>query len=263
MTIVGINLRNKKRSQPSPQKEVAYETKKETKNDELLFAEAEKYFKKGELHKAKESYEKIVKDYAGSEIARKAEEKLGETNMKILFCPFDTEDSEVYKVKKGDSLFLLAKKFDTTVDLIKKINNLENNTIYFNQRLKIPTVKFSIFIDKSNSTLTLKAGDRMFKKYFISTGKNNSTPEGEFTITSKLINPVWYFNGKVIPARNSENILGSRWLGLSIEGYGIHGTVEPETIGKQITHGCIRMRNKDVEELYSIVPMKTKVVIVH
>jgi lipoprotein-anchoring transpeptidase ErfK/SrfK len=52
-------------------------------------------------------------------------------------------------------------------------------------------------------------------------------------------------------------------MGLSVASYGIHGTIDEETIGSQITEGCVRMRNKDVEELFVIVPVGTKVTIVN
>jgi lipoprotein-anchoring transpeptidase ErfK/SrfK len=66
----------------------------------------------------------------------------------------------------------------------------------------------------------------------------------------------------MIPAGNPQNILGSRWLGLDKEGYGIHGTTEPQSLGKQATAGCVRMQNSEVEQLYSIVPKGTEVTIV-
>jgi lipoprotein-anchoring transpeptidase ErfK/SrfK len=85
---------------------------------------------------------------------------------------------------------------------------------------------------------------------------------GTFKITSKLANPVWFKAGVVVPPESPENVLGSRWLGFDNPGYGIHGTIEPQTIGQQITQGCVRMLNKDVEELYAIVPVGTEVEIV-
>ncbi len=258
--IVAINLRNKRWHLPS-QKGAIQKIREKVRDSKVLFARAEGYFQKGELNKAKEAYEKIVKSYSGSEVAKKAEERLEETNIELLFSPFNMESSEIYKVKSRDSLFIIAKKFGTTVDLIKKSNNLESSAIYPEQKLKIPTAKFSILIDISDSMLTLKANDKMLKRYLVSTGKNNSTPPGKFKVVSKLIDPVWYYQGKAVSPQSSDNILGSRWLGLSVKGCGIHGTTEPETLGKQITRGCIRMFNKDVEELYSIVPIGTKVVI--
>jgi len=66
----------------------------------------------------------------------------------------------------------------------------------------------------------------------------------------------------VVPPESPQNVLGTRWLGFDLQGYGIHGTVEPETIGQQVTAGCVRMVNEQVEELYTIVPIGTKVKIV-
>ena len=78
----------------------------------------------------------------------------------------------------------------------------------------------------------------------------------------KIINPTWYKAGAVVPPGSSKNILGTRWLGLSLQGYGIHGTTDPDSIGKQATAGCVRMLNNDVEELYIIVPAGTEVTVV-
>ena len=96
----------------------------------------------------------------------------------------------------------------------------------------------------------------------MATGKNNSTPVGVFKITDKLVNPTWYKAGAVIASGKPENELGSRWLGLTAEGYGIHGTINPDTLGQQVTAGCVRMKNEDVEELYSTLVPGTEVTIV-
>jgi len=77
-----------------------------------------------------------------------------------------------------------------------------------------------------------------------------------------LQKPLWYRVGAVVPADSQDYELGTRWLGLSIDGYGIHGTKDPSSIGKQATLGCVRMINGDVEELFAIVPSGTEVVVV-
>ncbi len=78
------------------------------------------------------------------------------------------------------------------------------------------------------------------------------SPTGVFKVVTHLANPTYYHTGKVIgPGKN--NPLGTRWLGLSLKGYGIHGTNVPRSIGKAASHGCIRMRNEDVEELFDLV----------
>jgi len=110
--------------------------------------------------------------------------------------------------------------------------------------------------------LILKVNDEALKVYYVSTGKDNSTPVGDFTITSKLVDPVWFNKGVVVPPDSPQNVLGSRWLGFNLSGYGIHGTVDPDMIGRQVTAGCVRLRNEEVEELYDMLPMGTKVTIV-
>ena len=82
---------------------------------------------------------------------------------------------------------------------------------------------------------------------------------GEFKITIRLEDPVWFYKGEAIAPDDPRNALGPRWMGLGKPQYGIHGTIHPELIGQQVSHGCIRMRNEDVIELYKIVPIGTDV----
>jgi lipoprotein-anchoring transpeptidase ErfK/SrfK len=129
------------------------------------------------------------------------------------------------------------------------------------QKLKVPTYKMTLWIDKSDNTLTLKADNEVLKTYVVATGTNNSTPVGAFKITDKLENPTWYNSGAVVPPGSPENGLGTRWMGITAKGYGIHGTIEPEKLGQQVTAGCVRMKNEEVEELYSWIPPGTEVTI--
>ena len=78
------------------------------------------------------------------------------------------------------------------------------------------------------------------------------SPAGKYTIVTRLTEPTWYGKGKIVgPGKN--NPLGTRWLGLSVLGYGIHGTNNPASIGRCASHGCIRLRNRDVEQLFEVV----------
>lgn len=170
--------------------------------------------------------------------------------------------STLYEVKKGDSLSTIAKAHGTTVELIRKINALSSDRLSIGQKLKIPNVVFSVVVDKSQNSLILKGGEEVLKTYVVSTGSDNSTPAGVFKVTDKLVNPTWYKSGAVVPFGSPENVLGSRWIGLTKKGYGIHGTTEPDRLGQQITAGCIRMRNEEVEELFGFVTPHTEVTIV-
>jgi len=78
------------------------------------------------------------------------------------------------------------------------------------------------------------------------------TPGGTYKIVNRVSNPSYYLPGKVIAAGPS-NPVGTRWLGLSLKGFGIHGTNNPSSIGRKASHGCVRMKNRDVEELFDLV----------
>lgn len=80
----------------------------------------------------------------------------------------------------------------------------------------------------------------------------NPSPTGEFEIVSRVTNPTYYHEGVVIPA-GKDNPVGTRWIGLDVKGYGIHGTNAPWSIGHAASHGCIRLRNRDVEQLFSLL----------
>lgn len=105
---------------------------------------------------------------------------------------------------------------------------------------------YSIIVRLGSKTLELYKDGMLFKTYSVAIGKPSTpTPTGDFTIINKAINPGGAF--------------GTRWLGLSKPHYGIHGTNEPSSIGKAVSNGCVRMHNKDVEELTRLVSIGTKV----
>lgn len=109
---------------------------------------------------------------------------------------------------------------------------------------------YEIFIDLTESQLYLFLDGKRIKQYPIAQGKPETpSPIGIWEIHSK--------------ARNWGSGFGSRWLGLNVPWgrYGIHGTNRPNSVGYRASHGCFRMRNRDVEELYGIVPYKTRVVV--
>lgn len=78
------------------------------------------------------------------------------------------------------------------------------------------------------------------------------SPTGEFQIVSRVANPAYYRSGTIIPS-GKNNPVGTRWLGLSAKGYGIHGTNVPHSIGHAASHGCIRLRNRDMEQLFAML----------
>lgn len=227
-----------------------------------IYDQAVAFKKDGQIQKTKELYQTLMAQHSDFEQIEVIQTELEAINMQMVFSSTPSSYSEIHEVVSGDTLGKLAQHYGTTIELIKIRNNLKNNTIRIGQKLSIWTGRFNIFVDKSQNILFLKAGDEILKVYHVSTGVNNSTPVGEFKIISKLVDPVWFNKGVVVPPESPANALGSRWLGFDTPGYGIHGTIEPDNIGKQITAGCVRMRNVEVENLYSVIPLGTKVTIV-
>ena len=178
-----------------------------------------------------------------------------------FLLPKPDAHSVFYTVMPNDTFTKISRKNHVTADLIKMVNGIGDKELRSGMKIKIPTYKFSLLVSKSQNTLTLKGDEEALKTYVVATGKNNSTPEGVFKITDKLVNPIWYKENKAIPAGSPENQLGTRWMGISKPSYGIHGTIEPEKLGQQVTSGCVRMKNEEVEELYKIVPPGTPVTI--
>jgi LysM repeat protein len=217
---------------------------------------------KGDLEKARYYHLRLLGDFPGINDADEVQSSLGKINLDILFSRDITADSVEYEVRPGDSLFAIARKFGTTIELIKRINSLKKDLIVPAQKLKVIAAKFSIFVDKSRNILILKKDAEVLKTYKVSTGRDNCTPVGVFKIEEKMVKPVWYKVGAVVSPDSQEYELGDRWLGLSAEGYGIHGTSDESTIGAQVTHGCVRMYNAEVCELFDIVPSGTVVEIV-
>ncbi len=187
--------------------------------------------------------------------------KLNKLNAELVFSRKETPDSIMYTVKSGDNLVRIAKSFKVTPEFIKRINYLTSNMIHPDDRLKILQGPFDIVIEKSRFRLMVFRSGIFVKEYPIGLGKNGTTPEGEFAVTKKLVDPPWDPPGPEYAASGApDNPLGSRWIEF-VEHYGIHGTIEPETIGKEESRGCVRMLNKDVEELYDMVVTGSKVTI--
>jgi lipoprotein-anchoring transpeptidase ErfK/SrfK len=113
---------------------------------------------------------------------------------------------------------------------------------------------------RSRRTLLISIADRKLavvengavnKIYPIAVGKHSTpSPAGSFLIVDRVVDPTYYHANVVVPP-GPHNPLGTRWMGLSEKGYGIHGTNVPKSIGKAASHGCIRMARPDLEEVFS------------
>ena len=110
-----------------------------------------------------------------------------------------------------------------------------------------------IVVSIPDCKLALIEDGQVVKVYDTAVGAPVSpSPTGTFEIVTRVSHPTYYHPGKVVgPGAN--NPLGPRWLGLSLKGFGIHGTNAPRSIGHAASHGCIRLRNRDIVDLFERV----------
>jgi lipoprotein-anchoring transpeptidase ErfK/SrfK len=107
--------------------------------------------------------------------------------------------------------------------------------------------------------LAVLENDRVLRTFEIAVGAPQSpSPTGVFKVVNHIENPTWYYKGKVV-GPGPGNPVGTRWMGLSMAGYGLHGTNVPSSIGKNASHGCIRLRNADIEQLFKLVAIGDQV----
>ena len=217
--------------------------------------------KSGELFKARSKLHEILEKFPKESATEEVRREFWNTNLAIISSPIPSRGTQYYTIAPGDTLGKITRKFGTTLELTKRRNHMESDAIMPGHKLSVWTIPFTIHIDKSDNTLTLKAGEEIVKVYPVSTGKDNSSPIGKFIIKDRFENPVWFHKGEVVPANDPKNLLGTRWLGFDLPKYGIHGTLYPDMIGQQVSSGCIRMRNEDVQGLYDYIAVGTAVTI--
>jgi len=116
-----------------------------------------------------------------------------------------------------------------------------------------------IVVSVPDRKLALIENNRVMNVYDVAVGATLSpSPKGEFQIVQRLENPTYYTPGVVI-GPGASNPLGTRWMGLNLKGFGIHGTNRPDSVGHRASHGCIRLRNRDIEDLFARVKVGDRV----
>lgn len=217
----------------------------------------------GDFIKAQQIFKELIQSPQPGPWIEDVKKEYWDNNIKLLFSNQQVAGwTEEVTVAKGDSLVAIAKHFSTTPELIAESNHLSNQTIRPGQTLRVFKGQIALLASKSSNTMELKINGEVIKVYKVGTGVGGCTPVGDLKIINKIANPPWHHEGKVIPFGDPQNILGTRWMGFDKKGYGVHGTWDPSSTGKQSSAGCIRLANEDVEELFKVVPVGTIVTIV-
>ncbi len=182
--------------------------------------------------------------------------------------PGDEEDAYYYTIKSGDVLVNVVKHEKLCIgdQIIKRINNIEDvRKIRTGQKVKLIKGPFDAIVTKHAYTLDLYHHGMFVKSYRIGLGLDGKTPVGHWLVKTRVPQAPWTSSsGKIIYFGQAGYPLGAAgfWVGLQAEentntinlpGFGIHGTNEPDSIGRDASHGCIRLQDKDIEEVYGLL----------
>lgn len=236
--------------------------------------------KAGKIVLARDKYNSALAMPLAKQDSDAVKDRLTALSQKWFFTPqFFSDDTmtEAYKVSPGDKLELIGKSYKIPSDLIMRINGIKNpRSLQAGKTLKIPKGPFHLKVYRSSFTLEVWQNNKVFvKRYRVGLGaEGKDTPTGTFRVKSngKLIQPPWPNpeTGKIVHPDDPLYPLGTRWIGLDgidgaakgRTGFGIHGTKEPESIGKRSSQGCIRLYNGEVQELYDLMTQGVSEVVV-
>lgn len=251
-----------------------------------LMASAEAMLTRQQLVEARRLFNDALQNPGVGRAATDIRNKMGTINQSLIFSPMIADNDPFatrYVIQSGDRLVNLAKKAHVDWRFLARINNIEKpERIRIGQPIKIVNGPFHLVIDKSDYRMDVYIGDadsqgrRMFVRSFsVGLGEYNSTPVGSWIVrkNSKAINPAWTNprTGEHFSRDNPKNPIGEFWVGLrgldaetsAMSGYGIHGTIDPNSIGHQSSMGCIRMRNADIALVYDMLIPSESTVIIH
>jgi len=185
---------------------------------------------------------------------------------RLVFSAAPVTGSVVVRVLNGDNLTKIAERVrrdhgaNVTPDFIRIVNDLPPNLVRGGTSLKVPIEPMALVIDKSEFRAYLTLGGVAIREWPIGIGRDERTPEGAYKSGKKARNPTWTDpeTGKTYRYGEPGHVIGTRWIAFDDTrgrtGFGIHGTNEPDSIGKAMSAGCIRMITADVEELFDLVP---------
>ncbi|MFT3784824.1 MAG: L,D-transpeptidase [Tepidisphaeraceae bacterium] len=249
-----------------------------------LFEKAQKLKERGDLLTARDLVNNaMVAGQIPESDLDSAKQFLAQLNTRILLSPemYPNDPwNKSLKMEPGYAAAKFCKRFDITPELFGRINGIDSHKIRAGKTYKLIQGPFHLIVSKSKFTADVYLGapggqGSMYVKTFrVGLGSDDSTPLGTWQVgTGKLVNPVYYSpqGDGVIGADDPKNPLGERWIplegldgdALGKQSYGIHGTIEPDSIGKNMSHGCIRLLNDDVTMLYDmLIENKSKVLVV-
>lgn len=175
-----------------------------------------------------------------------------------LYFSRDNRLEAPYVVQSGDSLARIGQRYGVSWEFLARINGIRDpKRIRAGQRLKVVRGPFAAVVDLSDFELTVHLAGRFVRRYDVGIGKDGTTPIGTFSVQEKQPNPK-YWGQPVREADDPENPLGEHWIGIG-NSYGLHGTIDPASIRRRESAGCIRLLADDVAELYDLLIIGSEV----
>lgn len=187
------------------------------------------------------------------------QEQIDETSS-IIFTTPERQFAEPHFVDYGETLGSIAKMYNVPWQYLARLNRVDPQDLQAGQQLKVVQGPFGAVVDLDEFCLTIHAHGWYVHSYRIGTGAHDGTPTGEFKVEEKLENPTWYNpDGGVVDADDPENPLGEFWLGLGNH-IGIHGTIDPDSIGQAVSRGCVHLNDGDIDEVFALLNVGSKVI---
>jgi lipoprotein-anchoring transpeptidase ErfK/SrfK len=144
-------------------------------------------------------------------------------------------------------------KAETLVLVLLSFAVVESAAAQDPQSASQPVPRRLVLVSVADRQLAVIDGGNVIARFAVAVGAADSpSPVGQFRIVNRVSHPTYYHPGTVIPS-GKDNPVGTRWVGLNQKGYGIHGTNVPRSIGQAASHGCIRLRNRDMERLFTLL----------
>lgn len=186
-------------------------------------------------------------------------DRIEQTARRIYFQPQPHYFSE-YVVEPGETLQAIARKYHVTWEYLERLNRIDAPRMRAGHALKVIKGPFAAVVDLSDYELTVHCHGHFVYRFPVGIGKDGSTPIGSFTVEDKVKNPRYDGPDGSIAADDPANPIGERWISIG-NGYGIHGTIDPDSIGSNESRGCIRLHNEEVEVVYDLLTVGSEVVI--
>lgn len=170
----------------------------------------------------------------------------------------------VHEVAPGETLYAIGRQYMVSEELLAQLNEItEPHRLRAGQKIKVIRGPFHAVISKTHHRMDVFLGEIFVRSYRVGLGVNGGTPLGTWAVHTKLTNPDWTdpVTHQHYLADDPDNPIGERWLGLEgltgesvgRTGFGIHGTIEPESIGQNMSLGCVRLVPEDVAAVYELL----------